>query len=93
MKVYTVIEIFSLGGRIMDANTCECYVRNFSKKEDALADFIKGTRLNDPLTLKTLPGVFDDMLAEGYGYVVNFGCDESVFFVRNEEIDPTDERE
>lgn len=93
MKVYTVIEMFSLGGRITDAGTCECYVRNFSKKEDALADFIKGTRLTDPLVLKTLPGVFDDMLAEGYGYVVNFGSDESVFFVRNEEIDPTEERE
>ena len=93
MKVYTVIEMFSLGGSITDANTCECYVRNFSRKEDALADFIKGTKLTDPLVLKTLPGLFDDMLAEGFGHVVDFGCDESVFFARMEEIDPTGERE
>lgn len=90
MKCYTIIDQFEADGR-------QTWVANYSSKEDAikcLREMLaydnmldKDDRvINGDDPWPTVEELFDDLLANGYGYEYCNGGDRGFLFVRGEEI-------
>lgn len=84
-KCYTIVAFFSVG----DYNDRdECWIANFTNKEDAITCLKQ--KMDECAESCRIGEIFDDLVDGGHNYTTDNG---TMFFVRNEEIQDTFDRE
>lgn len=89
MTVYSLIEVFSMGGGLNN-NTAECFLRNFRSKDMLKKAFIDRVMESGTAFVngrESAGAVFEQMLWCGTGFAIFEGSDEVVLFVRAEETE------